>query len=477
MDLHDYLDALRRRWRFVMACVLLGLAGAVAVTALMPRTYTATAQLFIATSDENSGDAYQGGLFTQQRVKSYTRIVTSPAVLDGVITQLGLHTTPGLLAEKISAQAPLDTTLVDIRVKDGSADRAQAIADATAGQFTKYLAAIEASSVGAPPLIKASVVGGSQPPSSPTSPRPGLNVAIGLVAGIAVGATAAVLRQSLDTTIRTAADLSGWLSLTTLGTVPPPARQRADSARHLGTTRRTEALSQLRTRLTFSAGNGIPDSLLVSSARPGEGRTRTAIDLATSVAATGHRVILLEADLRRPRLAAELGLHGTPGLTGALTRNTPLYTALESWGDGLIRVLPAGSAPADPNTLLSSPGMASLLRALEADADLVVVDSPPLLSFADGAVLAAMTQGVLLVARAGKTRRDDAVRALDTLTAVHAPVLGAVLTGTHAEGLADWQPPRNPEPQHPEPPDRTGEPEPAPARARDGATVPRRHHE
>jgi non-specific protein-tyrosine kinase len=192
MDLHDYLDALRRRWRFVMACVLLGLAGAVAVTALMPRTYTATAQLFIATSDENSGDAYQGGLFTQQRVKSYTRIVTSPAVLDGVITQLGLHTTPGLLAEKISAQAPLDTTLVDIRVKDGSADRAQAIADATAGQFTKYLAAIEASSVGAPPLIKASVVGGSQPPSSPTSPRPGLNVAIGLVAGIAVGATAAV---------------------------------------------------------------------------------------------------------------------------------------------------------------------------------------------------------------------------------------------------------------------------------------------
>ena len=470
MDLHDYLHALRRRWRFVLACVLLGLAGAVATTALMPRTYTATAQLFIATSDENSGDAYQGGLFTQQRVKSYTRIVTSPAVLDGVIAGLGLHTTPGLLAEKISAQAPLDTTLVDIRVTDGSADRAQAIADATAGQFTKYLAAIEASSAGAPPLIKASVVGGSQPPTSPTSPRPGLNLAIGLVAGIAVGVGGAVLRHSLDTTIRTSEDLGRRLSLTILGAVPAPDRHRSDRARRSGTTRRAEAVSQLRTRLTFSTGNGIPDSLLVSSARPEEGRTRTAIDLATSVADTGLRVILLEADLRHPRLTAELGLRGTPGLTDVLTRGTPPHAALERWGDGLIRVLPAGAASPDPNTLLSSPGMALLLRALETEADLVVVDSPPLLSFADAAVLASVTQGVLLVARAGKTRRDDAVRALDSLAAVRARVLGAVLTGTHAEGITEWRPARDPEPR-----DHGTEPEPEPSAAQVRATVPPRH--
>src|SRR5690349_10991043 len=116
MDFHDYVEAVRRRWRFVTVCVLLGLAAAAAATVLLPRTYTATAQLFIATRDASSDDAYQGGLFTQQRVKSYTRIVTSPAVLDGVISELDLKTSPGRLAEKISAQAPLDTTLVDIRV-------------------------------------------------------------------------------------------------------------------------------------------------------------------------------------------------------------------------------------------------------------------------------------------------------------------------------------------------------------------------
>ncbi|MES5818001.1 Wzz/FepE/Etk N-terminal domain-containing protein [Streptomyces sp. RG80] len=91
MDLHEYLDVLRRRRSFVVACILLGLAAA--VTVLMPRTYTARAQLFIATNDQNSTNAYAGSLFAQQRVKPYTKIANSPAVLGGVIAKLGLDTT------------------------------------------------------------------------------------------------------------------------------------------------------------------------------------------------------------------------------------------------------------------------------------------------------------------------------------------------------------------------------------------------
>ncbi|MGW7202919.1 Wzz/FepE/Etk N-terminal domain-containing protein [Streptomyces sp. NPDC054837] len=472
MDLHDYIATLRQRWLFVTVCVLLGLAGALAVTALTPRTYTATAQLFIATGDEDSANAYQGGLFTQQRVKSYTRIVSNPVVLDGVINKLDLHTTPGQLAEKISAQAPLDTTLVDIQVIDSSATRAQAIADETAAQFTKYIVTVEGSAIGAPPLVKASVVGGSEPPSTPTSPRPLLNVAIGLLAGVVVGVGGAVLRQSLDTTIRSAGDISSHLNLTTVGAVPPPDRHHRNASSQAGTTRRTEALSLLRTRLRFGDGDRIPNSLLISSALHQEGRTQTAIDLATHVARTGRRVILLEADLRRPRLAKDLGLHGAPGLTGVLTGETPLYNALESWEDGHIRVLPSGRATADPSTLLSSLDMAQLVHDLEADADLVVVDSPPLLPFADGAVLASVTEGVLFVVRTGKTHHDVALRALDSLSAVHARVLGAVLTGVHTKGLADWQPPREPEgPDHGPAHDRRR------SAARAGAPAPGLRHE
>ncbi|WP_371667390.1 polysaccharide biosynthesis tyrosine autokinase [Streptomyces sp. NBC_00289] len=445
MDFRDYLDALRRRWRFVTVCVLLGLATAALMTALIPRTYTATAQLFIATSDKTGGDAYQGGLFTQQRVKSYTRIVTSPAVLTGVISDLNLRTTPGDLAGRISAQAPLDTTLVDIRVTDGSATRAQAIADETARQFSKYIDTVEGTSTDSPPLVKASVVGGSQPPSSPTSPRPELNMAIGLLAGIAVGVGGAVLRHALDTSLRTPEDIRTHLGLTTLGAVPSPDRRRRRPSRPTDDGRRTEALNQLRTQLRFSTEGGIPDSLLITSALPGEGRTRTALDLAVSVARTGRRVVLLEADLRRPRLTAELGLRAGPGLADVIEGRAALHDALQTLPGGRVLVLPSGPVPADPSRLVSGPVMTQLVRALEADADLVVVDSPPLLSFADGAALASVTDGVLFVVRAGKTRRDDARRALDTLEAVRARVLGAVLTGTHDEGLADWQPPAEPQ--------------------------------
>ncbi|MES5818008.1 Wzz/FepE/Etk N-terminal domain-containing protein [Streptomyces sp. RG80] len=442
MDLHDYIDTLRRRWRLVTLCVLLGLAGAVAVTTLMPPTYTATAQLFVATSDEDSGNAYQGGLFTQQRVKSYTRIITSPAVLNGVISELGLNTTPGRLADKIDAQAPLDTTLVDIRVSDGSAERAQAIADATAVQFTKYITAIEGSTADAPPLVKASVVGGSEPPSSPTSPRPALNLAIGLLVGAVVGVACAVLRQSLDTTVRSTDDLGTGLGVTVLAAIPPPRRQGAGG--QIGTTQRSEALAQLRTRLRFSTENGFPASVLVGGALPQEGRTRTAVDLATTVARPGQRVVLVEADLRRPCLSTALGLRHGPGLTDVLAHGIPLYQALQDWDEGGLRVLPAGPVPADPGTLLSSPDFARVVRALCSDADLVVVDSPPVLSFADAAALAPATDGVLFVVRAGRARRGDAERALDAFTAVRVRVLGAVLTGARAEGVIAWQPPSEP---------------------------------
>lgn len=437
MDLHDYLHVLRRRWHFVVACVLLGLAAAVTVTALTPSTYTAKAQLFIATRDDDSAEAYQGGLFTQQRVKSYTQIADSTAVLRGVISELDLNTVPGKLAPKISAKAPLDTTLVDIQVVDPSAARAQQIADETANQLTRYIADIEKSSPDAKPLVTASVVGDSQPPSTPTSPRLSMNLAVGLFAGIVVGVGGAVLRNTLDLTVRSAGDVSRHLQVPTVGVVPGAGgRGRTGGAGATAATRRAEAFGQLRTRLQAADGDRPPASVLVTSALPGEGRTGTAVDLARSFTRTGRRVVLVEADLRRPHLAADLGLRGSAGLAGVLTGRTELYDALQPWQDGLLRVLPAGDpVPSDPSALLSSGEAARTLRALEAEADLVVVDSPPLLPFADAAALASATEGVLLVVRTGRTRRDLARRALDSLTAVRARVLGVVLTSGPADGI------------------------------------------
>lgn len=432
MDLREFIDVLRRRWGVVAVCVLLGLGTAVAVTFMTPPTYTAKAQLFVATNDKDSADAYAGGLFTQQRVKSYTKIADSPTVLEAVIAELDLKTTTGQLAEKISAQAPLDTTLVDIRVQESSGARAQAIADETAVQFTKYIDNIEKATSDAPPVVKASVVGDPGPPSEPTSPRPALNLAIGLICGLVVGVTGALLRQSLDTTVRSAGDVHRRLGLPEVGALPKPVRRGSHTGR-VGVTPRDEALSQLRARLPFSSDGRMPSSLLIASPLPREGRTETAVDLAASVARTGLRVVLVEADLRRPRLARTLGLAKPAGLADVLSGEASLDGALQTWGDGRLRVLAAGTPAPDPSALLSSRRMAQVLRTLEADADLVVLDSPPLLPYADAAILASAAEAVLLVVRTGKIRYDLAHRALDSLASVHARVIGAVLTGMSAE--------------------------------------------
>ncbi|WP_441249443.1 polysaccharide biosynthesis tyrosine autokinase [Kitasatospora sp. McL0602] len=471
MELRDYARVLRERWRLVGVCLLAGLLAAVAAIALTTRTYNAHAQLFVATSDVSSANAYQGGLFSQERVKSYTQIVNSPPVVDRVVTALGLHTSPERLAKQISATAPLDTVLIDIKVTDASPTRAQAIANATAEQFTQFVAQIEQSSPNGSALVKVSVVGPSAAPTSPASPQPVLYLGIGVLAGLGVGVSGALLRSALDTRMKSREDVRTGLGLTTVGSVPAdPALRRVRQLPEAEGSQRAEALSQLCTNIRYLGGDHRPRSVVVTSALPDEGRTATAVDLAVSLARTGRRVVLVEGDLRRPRLAEYLGLPGAVGLGQLLAGRAGLSAALQDWGGGLLRVVTAGEPAGEPAQLLASPALGGLLRRLEEQADLVVLDSPPLLPFADGAVLAAEAGDALLVVRSGRTKRAPARRALDSLAAVDAHVLGVVLTMTPTRaGPSQRTSPRaqSATPWH-EPPHTSvlvnGSPQPAPER-------------
>ncbi|MFG2497181.1 polysaccharide biosynthesis tyrosine autokinase [Streptomyces sp. NPDC048441] len=445
MDLRDYVQVLRRRWRFITLCVLFGLCVAGLVTLLMPRTYTARAQLFVATSDKDSSNAYQGALFTQQRVKSYTQIVNSPALLGQVVSDLGLHMTPEALSQHISATAPLDSVLVDIRVSDRSPKQAQKIADATAVQFTKFVAGIEQPSAAGTPLVKVSVVGPSQLPTSPTSPHVWLNLAIGLLGGLVVGVAGAGVRESLDTTMQTESDVSRYTGLATLGVIPvEQSRGRPPVLPGTGPSGSTEAVAQLRTNLQFGSGGQLPRSIVMTSAERDEGKAATAIDLMMSLGRAGQRVVLVEADFRKLSLATRLGLAEGAGLSSVLTGQATLADCLQDFESPLTRILPGGPTVANPSELLASPEMTHVLRALEADADVVLLNGPPLLPFTDSAVLAAEAGGALLVVRAGRTPRGAVQRGLDKLTAVGATVLGVVLTTASPMGRRHRSAPASP---------------------------------
>jgi len=189
-----------------------------------------------------------------------------------------------------------------------------------------------------------------------------------------------------------------------------------------------ESYNVLRTNLQFATVGQRLRSLLITSSIPGEGKSLTAANLSIALAHSSQRVILVDGDLRRPRIHKLFHLGNAQGVTTALLQDhfdlDSLLLATEIPG---LRVLTAGPVPPNPTQLLSSDRMRDFLTALQAVTDILIVDSPPATAFADAALLSTQVNGVLLVIDAGRTRRDIARKALDALKHVNAPILGVLL--------------------------------------------------
>ncbi|GAP62332.1 hypothetical protein ARMA_0755 [Ardenticatena maritima] len=190
-----------------------------------------------------------------------------------------------------------------------------------------------------------------------------------------------------------------------------------------------EAYRRLRTNLEFAALTGKIETLVVAAPGPGEGATITAANLAVVLAQANKRVILVDADLRHPSLHTIFGLPLEPGLTDMMRRPELLdEPPLQPTGVEGLWVLTSGGTPPNPAELIASPQMRAIIEALRERADMVIFDAPPVVPVTDASVLATRTDGVLLVLRAGKTRREQAARARELLDQVQARIVGSVLT-------------------------------------------------
>jgi succinoglycan biosynthesis transport protein ExoP len=439
VDIRDYALVLRKRWRLIVLCTLLAAAASLAATLAATPKYQASAQLFVSTSggmEAAVGNLQQGSQFAQQRVKSYADIIDNPDVVEPVVRELGLDVSPRLLAESIEASAPLDTVLINIDVTNEDPRQAQQVANAVATRFTEVASELETPEGGQSSPVKVSVVRTADLPTDPVSPRPKLNLALGLLVGLAVGIGAAVLRETLDTSIKGASDVQEQLDLPTLGLIAydPEAGKRPLIVHADPHSTRAEAFRQLRTNLQFVDVDRKPRSIVVTSSVPQEGKSTTTCNLAIALTQAGLRVILVEADLRRPRLAEYLGMEGAVGLTDALVGRADLDDVLQSWGDGKLQVLASGPTPPNPSELLGSHQMGELLRDLESRCDLVLLDAPPLLPVTDAAVLTAQASGAMVVIRSGHTTREQASRAVEILRAVDAHLYGVVLNMVPTKG-------------------------------------------
>jgi len=294
------------------------------------------------------------------------------------------------------------------------------------------------------------VVDSARVPLSPSSPDIPRNLGIGLILGLCGGVGLAFMLESLDNTVRTPEQAEVASGLPSLGVVPQflrvdqprlqPAKlslagdastRRAELIAHLRpNSEAAECYRSLRTSILLSAVDSPPKVLLVTSPLPQEGKTTTSVNCAIVLAQRGSRVLLVDADLRRPGVHRAFGFDRKAGLSTVLAGTTPMESVVRPYPPlPNLSILPAGPPPPHPAELLDASKMRSLIAEWRKDYDHVIIDTPPALSVTDPVILSVEADSIILVIRSGKTTKDALRRAGELLWQVNARVLGIVVNG------------------------------------------------
>jgi len=245
---------------------------------------------------------------------------------------------------------------------------------------------------------------------------------------LAIAAGAAYLFEYIDDTLKDPEEIHKWLDIPVIGYISTieKGKYHGDYVAKHPRSAIAESFRALRTDLEFSAVDKPLKTILVTSAGVAAGKTSIAINLAVVIAQGGKKVYLVDADLRKPSVHRSLGLPNRVGLSDAFRREKDIRDLAQFWQEGNLHVITSGPLPPNPSELLSSQKMDQVLQTIERDADVVIIDGPPFL-VTDAAILAAKTEGSLLVVRYGHTRKDAALNAVKQLQRTGARILGVVL--------------------------------------------------
>ncbi|MDF2805345.1 MAG: chromosome partitioning protein [Cellulosimicrobium sp.] len=437
MGLREYITLLRKRWVTVAVLVVACLGVAAVLSLAATPTYSARSQVYVSVQGSDSTtDLLQGSNFTVRQVKSYTELVSTPRVLEPVIEELGLADDTGTLAGRIRAESPMDTSLINVTATDESPQLAADVANAVAGSLADVVAELETPAAGGDSPVRISTVRTAAVPAAPSSPDVRLNLTLGLVIGLALGVAVAVVRELLDTRVRSTADVEDVTDAPVLGVIgyEEDAPQHPLIVQESPKAIRAESFRRLRTNLQFLELGPAARTYVMTSALPGEGKTTTSINLAITLADAGQRVVLVDADLRRPSVARYMAIEGSVGLTTVLIGKVGVEDAVQPWGNGNLDVIAAGQVPPNPSELLGAAPMADLLDRLRAEYDAIVIDTPPLLPVTDAAILARAVGGAILVVGAGTVHRNQLETALSALGTVGVRLLGVVVNRVPVKG-------------------------------------------
>jgi receptor protein-tyrosine kinase len=429
VDFKQIIQVLRRRWMTIALLFVIAVGASAAYTFTATKQYQSSATIFISANMRDASDNYAATYAISTRMETYADLATSGEVLDKVISELGLDIGAGALADKIGSTVVPATSQINLTVTDQDPAVAQTINAKLSEDLADYLAEVETPTGTTSSQIIARVTDPADFQQDPVTPRTVLNLVVAGLLGLVLGIGLAVARDVLDRSVSSLEHVEEVSTAPVLASIGfDGAIKKSPLLTDLGAfAPRTEAFRLLRTNLQFLDLEQQPRSLVITSAVPGEGKTVTSANLAVALAQAGRNVLLVDGDLRRPRVASLLDLDGAVGLTSVLVGTAKLEDAIQVHAESGLHFLASGPKPPNPTEILQSRVTHDLLKRLRDDFDMVIVDAPPLLPVADAAVIATATDGAIIVTRHGKTTRDQLREAVNRVENVGARLFGVVI--------------------------------------------------
>lgn len=439
MTLRDYLGIARRWWWLALLGAVIAGFAAYLITSRMTPVYEAKATLLVNQAQNQSSQTYEDILGSQSLTKTYARLVTSNLNLQQAADTLKDQSLKSL-QQRVSASALPETQLIEVSAEDRSPERAALVANTVAESFREFVqeAQLAGTSAEGRSLNTVFLAARADAPEDPVRPNRTLNIGLGVFLGLVLMVAAIALVEYLDDGVDERADIEA-LDVAFLGNVMQAAPPKgADKRRWVPSIIESdprgplsESYRQVQANLAFALAASGCKIILVTSPSQGEGKSTTAANLAEALAESSKKVLLIDGDLRKPDAHRYFSLPNSSGLTSTfLVDANSLHAFVDRVGESL-SVLTGGPVAPNPTELLSSRKMKQNIEALADPYDVVIIDSPPVIGLADASLWMPLVDGVLLVARRGKTRRGPLVEAIQAVRASGKPLLGVVLNASN----------------------------------------------
>lgn len=360
----------------------------------------------------------------QQHLQNYGHLARSRTIAKNVIKDLNLPLTEEKLIGMITVSQVNSTDLFTIQVNNVQAELAASIANSTAQELSKQV--LE---------DRVRIVDPAEVPASPVPESKRKNMLAAFLVGLVAACCLVFLQVYLDNTVKTSSDVKAYLGIPLLGLIAKDPRGKKGSKEALPapitlektTSPISESYRSLRTNVEFASLNLVTRKVLITSSGLHEGTSTTVANLAVSIAQAGKSVLVLDANLRHPSQHTLFGLENGQGLANTLVEAQDNQPHIQKTAVPGVSVLTAGPSPANPAELIASERMQQLLQEVSGQYDHILLDTPPIGTVTEAAILAQQVDGVILVLASGEVNKESAQRALELLEHVHAKILGSVL--------------------------------------------------